>query len=72
MSQILIELLRDAPFLRGGTIFRGADMDDPNLNTQKLQTEPFLGKVIGVRTEVPHFSGEHGRWMWNEDYLPVK
>jgi hypothetical protein len=40
MSQILIELLRDAPFLRGGTIFRGADMDDPNLNTQKLQTEP--------------------------------
>lgn len=72
MAQVVIELLREAPFLKGGTVFRGADMDDPNIGNIQLESEPFLGKVIGVRTERPHFSGGNGKWMWDEEFLPLE
>lgn len=69
MAQVVIELLREAPFLKGGQVFRGADMDDPNLGNIRLESEPFIGKVIGVRTERPHFNGEKGRWYWDTNFL---
>lgn len=67
--QVVIELLREAPFLKGGTVFRGADMDDPNIGNIQLKTEPYLGKVLGARTERICFNGAENRWAWDTDFL---
>lgn len=68
--QVVIEILREAPFLAGGTIFRGADIDDPNPDMRSIKTEPFMGKVIGVRKEIAFFDANTQRFVWDEEYLP--
>lgn len=67
MGQIIIEVIRNAPFLEKAQRFVG-DMDDPPTNQKP---EPYFGKLLpGVRQKVsPVFSMRANSFQYDGDYL---
>ena len=70
MGAIVIEAIRQAPFIKGAISFRGTDMDD-RPNGQEVQ-EPFDGKLLpgNTRTLTPNFSLRANKFDWDQAYLP--
>lgn len=68
MSQVVIELLRSAPYLKDAKTVMGADMDDPNPDTRQLRSEPFLGKSTGTALLcIQHYKGVG--YTWDRTYV---
>lgn len=70
MSQVVIELLRTAPYLRDAKVIIGADMDDTNVDPKTLKTEAFNGKSTGTARVAINYSLDAGGYVWDHEYLP--
>lgn len=68
MSQVVIEFLRSAPYLKDAKVVMGADMDDANPDTRQLRTEPFVGKSTGTSLIcIQHYKGVG--YTWDKTYV---
>lgn len=70
MSQVVIELLRSAPYLKDAKVVMGADMDDLNPDTRQLRTEPFVGKSTGTSLICIQHYKSNGGYVWDKTYVP--
>lgn len=72
MAQVIIEMLRSAPYLRDSRVFMGADMDDLNADPKGLRVEPFSGRSTGTSKIMIGYSIEKGGYNWDTEYLPFE
>lgn len=72
MSQVVIELLRSAPYLKDAKVVMGADMDDLNPDTRKLRTEPFMGRSTGTSLICIQHYKNNGGYTWDKNYVGLE
>lgn len=68
-QQVVIELLRTAPFLRDAKVMLGGDMDDPNVDPRNIKTEPFDGRSTGSSRIAINYSLANGGYVWDEKFM---
>lgn len=70
MGMIVIEAIKQAPFIKGAINFKGTDIDDSI--TGKEVTTPYEGKLLpgATRDICPQFSSSKNKFVWDEEYLP--